>query len=130
MFKNKKKGAPPHTWYPEILHWKEGDEVRARNVANKGPLSTIILFEEGELNVVYLYKGVTNDGFIVIEEKDTGHLHKVLFQKFIRKAENLTLKNRSINHLLNESKEYMELITEFQSAFSELSDSDRPKLLE
>ncbi len=131
LFKNKKKGAPPHTWYPEILHWQEEDEIRAFNVERNWFYATFFLIEEPQgLEVLYLYKGLTYDGLIVLEEKETGLLHKVDFYKFIKRARNLSLKNRSINQTLNQSKEYMELISEFQTAFSELSDSDKPKLPE
>lgn len=33
LFRNKKKGVPPHTWYSEILHWKEGDRINCWNIA-------------------------------------------------------------------------------------------------
>jgi len=33
LFKNKKKGIAPHTWYPEILQWKQGDEINVWNIA-------------------------------------------------------------------------------------------------
>ena len=33
LFRNKKKGVPPHTQYPEILHWKDGDRINCWNIA-------------------------------------------------------------------------------------------------
>jgi len=123
------KQQAPHTWYPEILHWKEGDEIKARNANAKSWFSKIMAFEVGKLNIFYYYKGVTSDGFIIVEEKETGHLHKLLFKKFIRKATNLSYKNRTINSDIDTSKEYMALMDEFQKAYLELQEADNQKLL-
>ena len=130
LFTNKKKGRAPHSWYPEILHWKEGDEVIARNVHPKNPLTKLIAFESGKLNLTYIYRGLTADGRIIVEEKDSGEYHKLLFYKFVKKAKNITLKGRMITHELDTSNEYMELMQEFQKAYTELETSDKPKLLD
>jgi hypothetical protein len=130
FFKKDKKGIPPHKLHPDVLHWKEGDEIVARNVKLKGWFSKIIAFEDGYLNMTYLFKAVTDDGYIIVEEKESNNLHKVEFRKFIKKANNNSLINRSIKQDLNHSKDYMELIDNFQQAYTDLEESDKPKLLE
>lgn len=124
------KHQAPHSWYPEILHWQEGDEIRARNANAKSWFAKLMAFEDGRLNIFYYYKGVTSDGFIIVQEKETGHLHKLIFKKFIRKAINLSLKNRMIHSDMGTSKEYMVLMEEFQKAYLELQEGDEKKLLE
>lgn len=119
----------PHTWYPEILHWQEGDEIKARNANAKNWFSKLMAFEVGKLNIFYFYKGVTSDGYIIVEEKETGHLHKLVFKKFIKNAANLSYKNRTINLDINHSKDYMVLMEEFQKAYLELQEGDNQKLL-
>ncbi len=123
------KNQAPHIWYPEILHWHEGDEIRARNANAKNWFSKLMAFEVGRLNIFYYYKSVTSDGYIIVEEKETGHLHKLIFKKFIRKATNISFKNRSIHSDIDTSKEYMALMEEFQKAYVELQESDNQKLL-
>jgi len=120
----------PHIRYPEILHWQEGDEIRARNANARNWFSKLMAFEDGHLNILYLYKGVTSDGFIIVEEKESGHLHKLKFGSFIKRATNLSFKNRRIHSDINETKEYMNLIEEFQKAYLELEESDTKKLIE
>jgi hypothetical protein len=124
------RNIPPHKLHPDVLHWKEGDEILARNVKLKGLFSKIVAFENGKLNIGYLFKAITNDGFIIVAEKENRNLHKIEFARFIRKAKNLSFKNRSIEQDLDHSKEYMELIDTFQNAYKELEESDKPKLLE
>ncbi len=130
LFRNKKKRAAPHTWYSEILHWKEGDTIVARNVRVKNWFSLVIAFEDSNLNLNYLYKSITRDGFIIIEEKDTGELHRVRFDTFIKHAKNISFNNRYIASEIDGSKEYMMLVEEFQTAYKDLEEKDNPKLLD
>ena len=128
LFTNKKKGIAPHIWYPEILHWQEGDEVMARNVTATNIFLKIRAVDLEILNMTYLFKSVTNSGFIIVEEKETGELHKIEFYKFIRKAKNLSLRKRLIIGEIEDSKGYMELMSEFRKAYQELESSDQKKL--
>ncbi|MEQ9264578.1 MAG: hypothetical protein RLN81_05115 [Balneolaceae bacterium] len=125
----RKKEQPSHLLYPDILHWKEGDEIKARNANITGPFSKLMAFETGKLNLIYLYKGLTDDGFIIVEEKDNGQLHKVNFRRFLKHAKNISFKNRAIEQDLDQSKNYMELIDEFQKAYTELQDGDKDQKL-
>tara|TARA_R110002096_G_scaffold420640_2_gene625784 strand:+ start:3833 stop:4222 length:390 start_codon:yes stop_codon:yes gene_type:complete len=124
------KHIPPHKLHPEILHWQEGDEIKARNVVLNNPLSIIVAFEDGNLNIIYNFKAITRDGFIIISEKETEQLHKVPFKKFIKTAKNLSLINRTIQQDLVHNQDYMELIESFQTAYKELEESDNPKLID
>ena len=127
----RRKNIPAHKLHPDVLHWREGDEIVARNIKVKGPISKVMAFEVGKLNITYYYKGLTDDGFIILEEKETGHLDKVAFKKFIKHAKNMSFKNRSLKQDLEQSKDHMELIDEFQKAYNELQVSDKNrKLLE
>lgn len=136
--KNNKKSNPPHTWYPDILHWREGDAIRCIDygeVEYNNYIQNLMLRIDGMIDEdavpmnVYLYKGITDRGFIIIAEKDSGRLHKIEFKKFIKNAINLSLRNRSIEEDLSYSKEYMELIDSFQKAYNELQESDEAKKL-
>ena len=119
----------PHLWCSEILDWREGDELFARNAKAKNWFSKLMAFEDGKLNISYYYKGITKDGFILIEEKDSGHMHKLEFYTFIKRAKNMSYNNRSVYSEIEHSKEYMILIDEFQKAYLELEETDKPKLL-
>lgn len=125
----RKKEQASHLLYPDVLHWKEGDEIKARNANAKSPFSKLMAFETGKLNIMYLYKGLTDNGFIIVEEKESGHLHKIEFRRFLKHATNLSFKNRSIEQDLDQSKDYMELVDEFQKAYNELQDGDKDQKL-
>lgn len=131
FFSSNKLQIPPHKLHPEVLHWKEGDEIVARNIKVKSLFSKLMAFETGKLNIVYYYKGLTSDGFVIVEEKESGHLDKVEFYKFIKHAKNKSVKNRILTQDLEQSRDHMELIDEFQKAYNELEASDKGrKLLE
>lgn len=89
---NKSTAKAPHLQHPEILHWKEGDIIRARNVKAKGIFSKLNALETGTLTRNYVYKGITSDGFIIIEDEADKEIHKTDLQSFLKKAENLSLK--------------------------------------
>ncbi|MEQ8578378.1 MAG: hypothetical protein RIC57_07995 [Balneola sp.] len=134
FFKNDKKGKPPHKIHPEVLHWKENDEIENidfQKMERKSKFNTVVMRIDGVTPMtIYLYKSLTNDGFIIVEEKETQHLHKIEFERFVEQCNNLSLKSRWIEQDLDHSKEYMELIESFQKAYSELEESDKPKLLD
>ena len=130
LFRKTNKGIAPHIGYPEIMHWQAGDEIVARNIHAKNPLQKLVAYEDGVLNITYIFKSVTADGFILVEEKESGEPHKADFYTFVKKAKNITLKKRLMSSELNDSNEYMELMSEFQKAFDELQSADNhPKRL-
>lgn len=130
LFK-KKKNLPPHKIHPDVLHWKEGDEIVYMILVMNGPI-VIDTDSYGESNKMRGYfKTLTPEGHIIIEEKETGNLNKYEFRKFIRAAKNISFQNRTFAAEIDNSKEYMELMSEFQKAYEELQASDKnPKLLE
>jgi hypothetical protein len=137
--KNKYEGKPPHEWYPEILHWKEGDEVNCGNIYKaigyskvstkqmttfSGPTSPF-----GYPTERFKYKSVDVNGMIFLEDS-SGHLHRFEFWRFIKVSENLSLRSREVEQGLVNSKSYMQLIQNFQSAFNQLQKEDNhPKRL-
>lgn len=138
LFRNKKKGVPPHTWYPEILHWKEGDRINCWNIAQaltgqKFDWGTYHKYVDmsvgGSGKHVFTYKSVDEFGKIYLADDD-GDLVEFHFYKFIKYARNETMKTRSIQQRILDSKEYMELMDNFQKAFDELQEADdHPKRL-
>ncbi len=127
---NKSASKAPHLLHPEILHWKKGDIIRARNVKAKGVFSKLNALETGTFTRNYVYKGITSDGYIIVEDEADREIHKTVLQSFLKKAENLSLKNRTILTELDTSSEYMELIAEFKKAYLELShQNEESKLL-
>ncbi|GAB5410557.1 MAG: hypothetical protein BalsKO_29220 [Balneolaceae bacterium] len=136
FFKNKKKGVPPHTWYPEILHWKEGDRVHCWNIAQaltgeKFDWATYHKYsgDSGSGQYTFTFKSVDESGMIYLSDAD-GDLVSFHFFKFIKKARNETLKTRALEQRITESEKYMELMTNFQVAFDELQEQDNhPKRL-
>lgn len=130
IFSSKQTKAP-HLQFPEILHWQEGDIIKARNVGAKNIISKLNAIETGKFTKKYVYKGITRDGSIIVEDQEDEIAHKVDLKKFLKKAENRSLTNRNIYSDLDTSNEYMALISEFQKAYLELSNNDEDtKLLE
>lgn len=66
---------------------------------------------------------------IYVEDKD-GNLMEFEFYRFIKKSKNESLKSRKVSSKIGNTKEYMELINNFQQAFDELQEADNhPKRL-
>lgn len=130
FFKRTKKNLPPHKIHPDVLHWKEGDELVYMNVVLNGPFEIDIDSYEEKNKKYGFYKILTSEGYIIIEEKESGNLSKYEFRKFIKAAKNISFQNRIISLEIKESNNYMELIESFQKAYTELQESDNPKLLE
>jgi len=138
--KNKYEGQPPHTWYPDILHWREGDSLFCSNVQQSvgflkvKPKYLKMYFdtpkdEIGFLSAKFTYKSVDASGMIFVEDVK-GHLHSFEFWRFIKSSDNLSLKSREIKERQANSESYMELIQNFQTAFNELQEKDEhPKRL-
>lgn len=131
FFTNKKKGVAPHTWYPEILHWKEGDRINCWNIAQSltgekfdwGTYRKYTSGNSGSGQYTFFFKSVDEKGKIYLtdEENDLVEFH---FYKFVKYSRNETLKSRALEQKVTESKEYMELMSNFQHAFNELQESD------
>ena len=129
-FRNKKKGIPPHTWYPDILHWREGDRVHCWNIYSamdkkKFDHGTFHKYidQSGFGKAMFTYKSVDEHGRIYLED-DEGHLIDFEFWRFIKKSSNESLKSRQVEQRLKDSKQYMELMEKFQHAFNELQEAD------
>lgn len=131
IFSNDKKGKPPHTWYPDILHWQEGDEIYCWGIMSALGLKNFswatyhkyVDSLSGTAKGTFYYKSVDKQGNIFLEDK-TGNIVQFEFWRFIKKARNESLRSRQIEGQVKQSKEYMELMKEFQKAFNELQESD------
>ncbi len=137
LFRNKKKGVPPHTWYPEILHWKDGDRINCWNIAQAltgqkfdwGTYHKYSGANSGSGQYTFTFKSVDQQGKIYLED-DEGHLVEFQFYRFVKYSRNETLKSRKLEQRVIESKDYMELMGNFQKAFDELQEADNhPKRL-
>lgn len=136
LFTNKKKGRPPHTWYPDILHWREGDSIYCWNVIsalgnNKNSWPEIHRYtpKGGSFAKAHFkFIGVNSDGKIFAKDND-GHLLEFEFYRFIKKSKNESLANKLVQDRLKGTEDYMELMKSFQKAYNELTESDKPKLI-
>ncbi len=140
FFKNDKKGKPPHTWYPEILRWREGDQIFCWNISKaigymKAKSKDIAKYmaDSGShaiyATAAFKFKSVSEDGMIYLEFED-GQMEEFEFWRLIKCAENESLKTRKIEEKETDSQKYMELIQNFQHAFNELQEADNhPKRL-
>lgn len=139
LFRNKKKGVAPHTWYPEILHWREGDQINCWNIAQAisvfgkkfdwGTYRAYVLDSNSQGEHLFKYRSVNNQGKIYLEDQQ-GHLVEFEFYRLIKYARNETLKSRKLEQQLADSQDYMELMQNFQQAFDELQAADNhPKRL-
>ena len=131
LFTNKKKGKPPHTYYPDILHWSEGDQIYCWSVL--GAMNSFKA-KHADYNkytdqtspfgkAMFTYKGVDESGIVYLEDED-GHLIEFEFYRLIKKARNETLNKRKLQQKLKGSTKYMELMNSFQRAFNELQEAD------
>ena len=137
LFKNDKKGKPPHTWYPEILHWREGDKIYCWNISKafgytKVKTKDVVKYinpNEVVGKVNFTYKSVDEDGTIYVTDPN-GHLVQFEFWRFIKASSNETLKSRLIEQKQENSNRYMDLMKNFQQAFDEMQEADdHPKRL-
>ena len=134
LFTSKKKDKPPHTWYPDILHWREGDQVFCWNIAkaigylkarakdySKYAQNTGLDYGYGK--ATFQFKSVDETGKIYLEDED-GLLVEFEFYKFITAAKNESLISRKVEQNQKKSDHYMELMENFQQAFDELQEND------
>lgn len=140
FFKNDKKGKPPHTWYQEILHWREGDKIFCWNIAKAigymntkskdlyKYMSAAEQMNGGFGKATFLYKSVDENGNVYLEYD--GETVQFEFWRFIKSSENESLKSRNLQDDVKNSEKYMELMSTFQHAFDELQEADdHPKRL-
>lgn len=135
LFRSNKKGKPPHTWYPDILHWKEGDEIYCWGILSALGFENFSWANyhkhtdphSGAAKGTFYFKSVDKDGSIFVEDEN-GNIVRFEFYRFIRKSRNESLISRQAEAQVRESEEYMELIQEFQKAFDHLQVSDNPHL--
>ncbi len=134
FFKNDKKGKPPHTWYPEILHWRTGDKIFCWNIARAigymkaksrdlyRYMSAAEQMSGGFGKANFIYKSVDEKGNIYLEYE--GETVTFEFWRFIKVAENESLETRKLEDHVRDSEQYMELMKTFQHAFDELQEAD------
>ena len=139
LFRNKKKGVPPHSWYPEILHWKKDDRINCWNIAqvvsvsgSKFDWATFNKYRTATSSAgrhTFKFKSVDQFGKVYLEDED-GDLVEFHFYRLIKYARNETLITRKIECRVSDSEKYMELMENFQQAFDELQAEDNhPKRL-
>ena len=131
IFNNDKKGKPPHTWYPDILHWQEGDEIYCWGIMSAFGLMNFSMANyhkyvdsiSGYAKGTFYFKSVDEQGNIFLKD-ESGNIVQFEFWRFIKKARNESFKSRKVKERVKKSEEYMELMKEFQKAFNELQESD------
>lgn len=135
FFRNDKKGKPPHTWYPEILHWRTGDKIFCWNIARAigylkaksrdlyKYMSAVEQMSGGFGKANFIYKSVDEKGNIYLEYD--GETVTFEFWRFIKAAKNESLETRKLENHVQESEQYMELMKTFQRAFDELQEADK-----
>ncbi len=131
FFKNDKKGKPPHTWYPDILHWREDDSIYCWNVmsalgGNKQSWAEIHRYTPeggGFAKAHFTFVGVNSEGKIFVKDKEE-NLLEFEFYRFIKKSKNESLANRMVQDRLKGTENYMELMKNFQISFDELQEAD------
>ncbi len=136
LFTNKKKGKAPHTWYPDILHWREGDKTYCWNVLSalggKHSWAEFHRYASQGSSIAkahFTFIGVDSEGKIFVKN-ESGNLLEFDFYRFIKKAKNESLVNRIIQDRVKGTENYMELMKDFQEAFDELQEADNhPKRL-
>ncbi|HLW07471.1 MAG TPA: hypothetical protein VKY45_07895 [Marinilabiliaceae bacterium] len=137
LFTNKKKGKAPHTWYPDILHWREGDKIFCWNIAKaigylKAKPQDYSKYSNGVQDVYgkadFVYKSVDGQGNIYLEHDE--NIVQFEFYRLVKVATNESLKSRKLEADMENSEKYMELMHTFQQAFDELQEEDNhPKRL-
>lgn len=133
IFNNDKKGKPPHTWYSDILHWQEGDEIYCWGIMSAFGWMNFSMANyhkyldalSGTAKGTFYYRSVDKQGTIFLEDGN-GNIVEFEFWRFIKNARNESFKSRQTEGRVKQSKEYMQLMEEFQKAFNELQESDNP----
>lgn len=100
----------PHEQYPQIMHWRAGDEIRSSAIHN---------------NFWFHLISITESGWVYGQERLNEHKFRQPLWVVMRDGCNLSLKDREINEALKQSNEYMDLIVEFNKAFAQLQERDK-----
>lgn len=132
--KNKNAGRPPHEWYPEILHWREGDIINCWSIAKafgrmKVKTSDLRRYLHSQkpnavsLTARFEYKSVDARGMVYLLHE--GDVVEFEFWRLITCSENETLKSRQVEGKMKGSERYMELMKHFQESYDELQEQDK-----
>jgi len=105
----------PHEQYPEIMHWREGDEIRSST--------------HSHWFFWFKFISVTEDGTVYGDSILSDHKFRCELWVIMRDGSNLTLNDREISQELQRSNEYIELIKEFNAAFASLQERDNAKAM-
>ncbi|WP_018128013.1 hypothetical protein [Balneola vulgaris] len=135
FLKSKKAGKPPHTYYPDILHWREGDKIYCWNVAkaigySKAKSVDYLKYMKGNNSMDNIYarasftfKSVDENGMVYVEDED-GILLQFEFYQMIKCSKNESYESRKVQANFKESNNYMELMKAFQKSYDELQHQD------
>ncbi len=107
-FKKKLKiEKSPHEIFPGIMHWKINDRMSDPSVSDKLGHS------------FWFYDGVNEKGDVFFSDRSSTTI-KVNINK-IHRWFNLSLYKRGMNQEKQSTKEYMQLMKDFQQAYKEIS---------
>jgi len=96
----------PHEIFPDILHWKTGDKL-----TNNGDRK----------HAMYIFDGVNESGTVFYHYFD-GTKYTIHIMAAINHLINCSLINRDLSKKSESTKEYMQLMKDFQQAYREISD--------
>ena len=111
FFKNlfKKDNRSPHEIFPEILYWEKGD-----NLSDTGDRT----------HSLYTYDGINEKGIIYYRYFDGTRYEchvKDAIPSVFGGLTNCSLINRNVDRRAESTTEYMQLMKDFQQAYSEIS---------
>lgn len=109
----KQRHLSPHERWPQILHWRQGDEFDCHvDYSGKHYYSLRLI-------------ALTEDGFAYCSE--SGHKVKIHVSALV--GHNESFITRRVDDELQQSNEYMELLREFNVAVDELKRRDKMRLV-
>jgi MoaA/NifB/PqqE/SkfB family radical SAM enzyme len=100
LFKTK-KSKEPHEIFPEIMHWEKGDRLHDK------------------YNCGREYIGINKDGTVLIQ--NYGDVDVLSIHEIKRDYTNITLLKDRCNPKSDKSDGYMQLLSDFQKAYKEIS---------
>lgn len=98
---------PAHERWPEILHWREGDEFRTT----------------GWSYWSIHFRAFADDRSSAYCNVNYGHSAKLAISELV--GTNISLRDRNLNEQICSSHEYGDLIKQFREAYAELEARDR-----
>lgn len=102
-----KRDLPPHQRWPEILHWRAGDDFNGLLWVMRHDSYKLVALQE--------------DGYAVVDwcgEREWAPISSLI-------GRNVSLRTRRVNESLKQSAEYMELLNQFNIAYRELQERDK-----